>query len=136
MDDVITLIQEVVIGHDEVGNEIIDTAERDLLCRVFGVNRNEFYQAATVDLQPEITVRLSDVKDYNGEKTARYNGVYYSIIRTYRDPGSFHHGAGMALNEIELILMRKIGDIDGVYLTDENDTALLTENSQFITVEA
>lgn len=110
MDDVITLIQEVVIGHDEEGNELIDSTERDLFCRVFGVSRNEFYQAAAVSLRPEITVRLSDEADYFGEKTAKYRGTYYSIIRTYRDSGSYHHGSGMGLNEIELVLTRKIGD--------------------------
>lgn len=110
MDDVITLIQEVVVGHDEQGNELIDSTERNLFCRVFGVSRNEFYQAAAVNLRPEITVRLSEADDYHGEATAKYRGTYYSIIRAYRDSGSYHYGAGMAPNEIELVLARKIGN--------------------------
>lgn len=136
MDDVITLIQEVVIGHDAEGNELIDSTERELFCRVYGVNRNEFYQAAAVRLKPEITVRLSEAEDYYGEKTARYRGEYYSIIRTYRDTGSYHHGSGMALNEIELVLTRKIGDAIDQYLLNEDGIALLTDLNQFITAEA
>lgn len=135
MDDVITLIQEVVIDYDEEGNEILETSERELLCRVFGVSRNEFYQAATLDLKPEITVRLSEADDYYGEQTARYRDNYYSVIRTYRDSGSYHHGSGMALNEIELILARKIGDATDQYLRTEDGIALLNEQGQFITGE-
>lgn len=133
MDDVITLIQEVVIGHDQYGNEIIDTAERELFCRVYGVNRNEFYQAAAVGLKPDVVVRLSSAQDYFGEKQARFHDDEYSIIRAVRDLGSFAGGSGMGLEEIELVLSRKIGDAEDQYLTDENGVALLTDLNQFIT---
>jgi len=113
MDDVITLIAETVTGYDSVGNEIIETTERDLMCQVYGVTRNEFYAAAAVDYRPEITVRLSDFADYQGEKNARYKGELYTIIRTYRDAGSFHHGGGLGPNAIELILQHRIGDQEG-----------------------
>lgn len=113
MDDVITLITEVVTGYDDNGNEQIQTAERTLMCQIYGVTRNEFYAAAAVDFRPEITVRLSDFADYQGEKTARYNGELYTIIRTYRDAGSFQRGSGFAPNGIELILQHRIGDEEG-----------------------
>ena len=109
MDDVITLISETVTGFDEYGNEIMQTTERDLMCRIYGVTRSEFYAAATVDLRPDVTVVLSDFADYEGEKLARWNGEVYDIIRTYRDAGSFHAGAGLAPNGIELILQPSIG---------------------------
>ena len=110
MDDMITLIAETVTGYDEYGNEIIQRTERDLMCQIYGVTRSEFYAAAAVDMQPEVTVRLSDFDDYEGEKTARWNGEIYTVIRTYRDSGSFQHGSGLAPNGIELILQRRIGD--------------------------
>ncbi|MBR3231369.1 MAG: hypothetical protein IKF75_01695 [Lachnospiraceae bacterium] len=109
MDDVITLITEEVTGCDDNGNEILSRSARDVLCRVYGVTRSEFYQAAAVDLQPELTIRLSDFQDYAGEKLARFHGELYTIIRTYRDSGSFC-GGGLGLNGIELILQRRIGD--------------------------
>lgn len=109
MDDTITLITEEVIGCDDYGNERIRRTERDVLCRVYGVTRSEFYQAAAVDLQPELTIRLSDFQDYAGEKLARFHNELYTIIRTYRDSGSFR-GGGLGLNGIELVLQRRIGD--------------------------
>lgn len=110
MDDSIILIRQKVVGYDEQGNELIEESRRELLCRTYGVNRNEFYAAAAVNLRPEITVRLSDFVDYEGERLAEYHGELYTIIRTYRDAGSFHHGNGMDPNGIELILERKIGN--------------------------
>ena len=110
MDDVITLITEEVIGCDDYGNERIRRTEREVFCQVYGVTRREFYQAAAVGLQPELTIRLSDFLDYAGEKTARFHGDLYSIIRTYRDSGSFRGGSGLGLNGIELVLQRRIGD--------------------------
>lgn len=112
MDDVITLIKETVTGHDDYGNELIETTERDVFCQIYGVTRSEFYSAAVADLHPEITARLSDFVDYEEEKLARYNGVLYSIIRTYRDRGSFSGGSRTQQdqNAIELILQRKVGD--------------------------
>lgn len=117
MDDVITLIGESVVSYDEHGNEIQTARERTVMCRIYGVTRNEFYQAAVADMHPEITARLSDFMDYQGEQLARYNGVLYSVIRTYRDGGSYHHkglsnrqGGGFDPNAIELILERKIGN--------------------------
>lgn len=128
-DDVITLITETVTGHDIYGNEILSgmqlltneddivlmtesdeeigigdaTTERVVFCKIGGITRAEFYSAATADHHPELTVRLSNQADYEGEKTASYNGVRYSIIRTYT-------GRGLGLDEIELILERKIGN--------------------------
>ena len=135
MDSIITLIQEIVIGYDKNGNELYDRAERELFCRVYGVNRTEFYQAAAVGLKPELIIRLSDSKDYHGEKLARFDGELYSIIRTVRDLASFRGGGDMALGEMELVLTRKIGDASEEYLTTKDNAALLTENSEFITVE-
>lgn len=110
MDDVITLIAESITGYDDTGNAILVTRERELLCQIFGVTRSEFYSAAAAGLQPEVTVRLSDFADYEGEKLARWNGELYTVIRTYRDAGSFQRGNGLAPNGIELTLERRIGD--------------------------
>lgn len=103
MDDVITLIQESAPSYDQYGNERHVRTERELFCQVGGITRSEFYAAATVDMHPELTVTLSDYLDYEGEKLARYHGQLYSIVRTYR-------GRGQALNAIELVLERRMGN--------------------------
>ena len=110
MDDVIKLISETVTGYDENGNECVRERSRELMCQVYGITRNEFYAASAQDMRPDITVRLSDMADYEGEQLAEYHGERYSIIRTYRDSGSFHHPGGMPVNGIELILQHKIGN--------------------------
>lgn len=109
MDDVIYLINEDVVSYDDNGNEIIDPEGRMVFCQIYGVTRNEFYQAAQVNLQPEITVRLSSFMDYAGEKLARYQGQLYSVVRTYRDRGSGR--SGMNFDAIELTLERKTGNV-------------------------
>lgn len=115
MDDAITLIKETVTGHDTDGNEVRERSERELLCQVFGVTRNEFYSASTAGLHPDIVVRLADHDDYEGEGLAEYDGELYSIIRTYRDRGSMQQGrisrwSGMDPNAIELTLQRRVGN--------------------------
>lgn len=113
MDAEITLIKTAITGHDAHGNEIVERTERDVLCQVFSVTRNEFYSAATAGMHPDLTVRLSDFMDYEGEQLARFEGGMYSVIRTYRDRGSMSHGrtsgGGLDQNAIELTLQKKIG---------------------------
>lgn len=109
IDDVCTLIGAGETTLDEYLNEVSEREEREVMCRVSDVVRHEFYQAATAGLQPEWTIRLSDFAEYNGEKEVRYKGKVYSVLRTYRDDGSFHSRNGMFPNEIELIVGYKIG---------------------------
>lgn len=114
MDSVITLIGEEVTSYDDEGNKNTTTTEQEVFCQIFGITRSEFYAAATANLHPELTARISDFADYHGEKLARYDGVLYSIIRVYRDRGSLGHRSGgsqMDPNAVELILERKIGNV-------------------------
>lgn len=110
MDDVITLVKESTVSYDKYGNEIRESSERQVFCQIHGITRTEFYSAATANLRPEITARLSEAADYEGETLVRYNDVLYSVIRTYRDRGSMQQYGGMSPNAIELVLERKIGN--------------------------
>ena len=110
MDSTCKLIKKATTGRDQYGNPQVTETEREVFCRVYGITRSEFYQAAVADLHPEITIRLSDFLDYEGEDMVEHDGIRYSVIRTYRDSGSFHHRDGMEPNGIELILGRKVGD--------------------------
>lgn len=108
MDDVCVLIKEY-ITYDDLGNPAEMPDRREVFCKVYDVGRSEFYAAQTADMKPEITIVLSDYEDYEGEQLVEYNGELFSVIRTYRDRGSFRAGAGMSINAIELVLERKIG---------------------------
>lgn len=111
MDDVLTLVAKTVTSYDDNGNAIYSTTERDVFCRVFGVSRNEFYSAATNGLKPEITARLSDHADYEGEKEAIFHDESYDIIRVYRDTESFGGNSwngSMEVGNIELTLQKKV----------------------------
>lgn len=99
IDDVITLIGQVIVNYDEYGNEVAVKTETKVLCQARSISRNEFYSAASAGLKPEWTITLSNGIDYHGEKLARYHGDLYSIIRTYRDG-----------DQIELTLERKVGN--------------------------
>lgn len=109
IDAVCTLIGDGETTLDEYLNEVTTTKERDVFCRISSAARNEFYQAATAGLRPEWTIRLSDFAEYQGETKVRYNGETYSVLRTYRDGGSFHERGGMGPNELELIIGYKVG---------------------------
>ena len=110
MDDVITLISESIINYDDYGNEIITTTSRDVFCKTYGVSRSEFYAAAQAGLKPEITIRLSEAADYEGEKEAVFHDERYDIIRVYRGRDSFR---GMDIGNIELTLQKKAGNFTG-----------------------
>lgn len=109
IDAVCTLIGDGETTLDEYLNEVTTPKERDVFCRISSAVRNEFYQAATAGLRPEWTIRLSDFAEYQGETKVRYNGQIYSVLRTYRDGGSFHERGGMGPNELELIIGYKVG---------------------------
>lgn len=92
MDDVIRLIT-TRYTKDEEGNQIPHEEEREVFCQVNSVGRNEFYQAAQVDMHPEYLFILSHYKDYRNEKFIRYTdwmgrAVTLYVTRTYRVPGT------------------------------------------------
>lgn len=102
MDDVIRLLS-FTFEADEYGNQIETVAERQVFCRVRSISRNEFYQAAQTDLQPEYVFTLSNYRDYMGEQELVYTdwtgaARRLNIIRTYR----------MESDEIEIVAGEQI----------------------------
>lgn len=69
-------------------NEIITllsaTGRREVFCALRSIGQSEFYQAYATDYRPELKFVLADYLDYNGETLIEYEGVAYSVIRTYR----------------------------------------------------
>ena len=96
MTDVITLIsQEITL--DDYGNEEATDIENTVFCEVASITQTEFYAAADTQLNPDFRFTVF-FGDYNGEQIVIYNGMRYSIYRTYR-PG----------DDLELYVERKIG---------------------------
>lgn len=88
MDDVIKLIRSTYT-FDADGNQVEQTSERQVFCKVSSVSRTEFYQAAQNNLQPSYVFEISHYRDYHGEKELRYTDwtgaeKRFTIIRTYR----------------------------------------------------
>lgn len=96
MTDVITLVsQEITL--DDYGNEETTDIENTVFCEVASITQTEFYAAADTQLNPEFRFTVF-FGDYNGEQIVIYNGVRYSIYRTYRTG-----------DDLELYVERKIG---------------------------
>lgn len=79
--DVVTLIAELPNAHgvlDDAGED-----RRDVFCVSKSVGMNEVYQAQATKLAPELKLVLSHDFEYQGERECEFNGVRYSIIRTY-----------------------------------------------------
>ena len=96
MTDVLTLVAQTV-ALDDYGNEVATETEREVFCEVDSITQSEFYQAANTELNPEHKFTIF-FGDYEGESIVKYNGVRYSIYRTYR-----------ADDNLELYAERKIG---------------------------
>lgn len=96
MTDVLTLVAQTVTL-DDYGNEVATETEREVFCEVDSITQSEFYQAANTELNPEHKFTIF-FGDYEGESIVKYNGVRYSIYRTYR-----------ADDNLELYAERKIG---------------------------
>lgn len=104
MDDICYLVKET-IDYDDYGRPVTKQTRRQVFCRASSITRSEFYAAAAANLNPEITLRLSDFMDYEGEHLVVFHGQPYSVIRTYQNSESTG-------NAIELILERKIGTME------------------------
>ena len=78
-----------LISYDEVTTPggIVKRIEtpHEVLCNVLSITQSEVYQAAASGLKPEYKFELADYLDYNNEKEVEFNGVRYSIKRTYRN---------------------------------------------------
>lgn len=67
---------------DELLNQIPEEIKTDLYCDLKSIGRNEYYNAASQGLKPEIIFVIHKY-EYNGEKEILFEGKKYKIIRTY-----------------------------------------------------
>lgn len=67
---------------DDYGNQIITYTDREVYVYPRSVYRAEFYAAAQAGLHPSITLTMTNIADYEGEKIVEFDGKLYDVIRT------------------------------------------------------
>lgn len=83
MNELIKLIT-VTETTDRYGRTVTTEASKELFAAVRSITQSEFYQAQAVGLKPEYKFVIADYLEYNNEKIVEYNGIRYSVKRTYR----------------------------------------------------
>lgn len=66
---------------DAAGNEIVSVEETEVYVQPRGVYSNEFYNAAQNGLKPSLTLVISNLEDYDGQKVLTFQGRDYDVIR-------------------------------------------------------
>lgn len=101
MEDIAYLVTERFVNVDKEGNPIRRREATQILCKIESVARSEYYEAATQDLKPEITMTISHNIDYGGQKLVMYNDKLYDVLRTYWKGDT-----------VELVLAKRIGTVE------------------------
>lgn len=86
MDGTITLIK-IVYQKDEIGQDIPQESEREVMCEFKGITRNEWLSAGQNNINASVMVVMPYI-NYDGEKIAIVNGARKAIYRTYTPPDS------------------------------------------------
>ena len=83
---------------DDYGVWRVSETSRTVFCQVNSVTRSEFFDAGRNGLNPEYMFTMFS-PDYEGERTVEYNGLRYTVYRTYH----------ARTDEIELYVQREGG---------------------------
>ncbi|ASA25419.1 phage head closure protein [Paenibacillus donghaensis] len=86
MDSELYLLKSGTTGKDVNGDPIITILRRRILGEKQSVRQSEFYQAAAAKLNPELVFVIWTI-EYASETKLEYNGLTYSIIRTFNKNG-------------------------------------------------
>lgn len=85
---------------DACGIEQVVQTERQVFCNVSSVTQREWFEGGRIGLNPEYRMTMF-AYDYAGEQLLKFNGIIYSIYRTYITD----------TDEIELYVQRKQGNV-------------------------
>lgn len=80
---IITLISETY-SQDAYGATVKTTTGRDVIADVQSVTGKEWFEGGRNGLNPQYRMRIHN-SEYSGEEMCAYNGVVYSIYRTFMD---------------------------------------------------
>lgn len=79
------------------------STEREVFARVKSASRSEFFDGGQAGFKPEYQFTVF-CDEYQGESECEYEGIIYSIYRTYQVPGT---------DDLELYVQRKVGTTSG-----------------------
>lgn len=80
--NVIYLVSETFTP-DAYGVMIPALTERKVFCQVDSVTLSEWSEGGRIGLNPEFRMRMFS-PEYRGEQLLKYNGILYTIYRSYR----------------------------------------------------
>lgn len=89
--DVINLVGDIAIVKNDMGDPIELTVKREVFADKKSIRQNEFYQAASTGLRPELMFVIRTI-EYEQEPKLEYpigSDKLYNIIRTYDKDGEF-----------------------------------------------
>ena len=95
--DEITLIG-AAYAKDALKQFVVTLSRRTVLCTIGSITASEFFEAGRNGLRPQFRANVF-AGDYQGETEAEYQGIAYSIYRTYCPKD----------DTVELYLERKAG---------------------------
>lgn len=98
----IILISGTSTETDEFGNPISEPTRTEIQATKKDISQSEFYQAAQANIRPAVEF-IVNADEFNGEPLVEWQGSQYSINRTYQ----------RNLDEVELYLEQKVGDLNG-----------------------
>lgn len=97
MDDTLFLLS-TTYERNKYGQNIPTNTKHEVFCDKKSITRNEFFNAGRNGLNPQYMFRVFK-GEYNGESICEYNGLTYSIYRTFETDDDY----------IELYVERKGG---------------------------
>lgn len=68
---------------DEYGDMVLNENRQKVYARCKSISQNEFYQAQTSGLKPDIKFVLATSRDYNGQEEIIFDNVRYKVLKTY-----------------------------------------------------
>lgn len=98
---VISLLAETPEAHG-VFDPRTETAT-EIKCAVRSITRNEFYQANSAGILPELVFVMPFWWQYGGQKVFTYNGERWRVIRTYTKGQVIEITAGRATNDMTTV---------------------------------
>lgn len=71
---------------DDIGDTILVPEEREVFVNKKSIRQNEYYQALSTGLKPELMLEIKSI-EYEDEEDLKFNNKNYKIIRTYSKNG-------------------------------------------------
>ena len=93
--DVITLLA-ITEAENSIGDLVETITRNEVFADKKSIGMKETYEAMAQGLKPELTFKLADYYDYDGQEYVEYEGNRYQILRTYQK----------STNELELVVTK------------------------------